>query len=334
MVVVSDITKVYGQDAVSRLIRRRLVKALDRVSLEIRGGEVFGLLGPNGAGKTTLIKILCGLVLPDGGTATICGFDILRQRTRALACLGAVLEGNRNVYWRLTVKENLTYFGHLKGWIGRRLKRRIAWLLDYFGFKDLAREPAANLSRGWQQRLAICVALVNDPPILLLDEPTLGLDVESARSVRDLVQRVAADQGKTVILSTHHMELARHLCRRVAVIDRGRVLTCSDAHALFQGASTQSYRARVAELPPEALERLRVRLGSVAPKAVIGTDDHEVVITLPDVRWESLFDMLSLLRDEGCNFLSLSRGESDLDEVFLDVVRAGREADGPGGSGA
>ena len=177
------------------------IVAVDSLTLNVPSGQVLGFLGPNGAGKTTSIKMLCGLVTPSGGRATLNGHDVTRQRRKAMKSLGAVLEGTRNVYWRLSAWENLMYFGKLRGVWGRTLKDRAERLLRELNLWDRRDQPVRSYSRGMQQRLAIACALVSDPSVVVLDEPTLGLDVESALVVKDWTVKLAHEEGKTVLSS-------------------------------------------------------------------------------------------------------------------------------------
>src|SRR6266508_69921 len=153
--------------------------------------EVAGLLGPNGAGKTTIIKMICGLILPSAGTIRLNRYDVARQRAAAVRQIGAVLEGSRNVYWPLSAWQNLLYFGRLKGLRAAEIKPRAERLLTDLDLWDRRDETVGSFSRGMQQTVAIAAALITDPPIILLDEPTLGLDVEAARTVREWIAHLA-----------------------------------------------------------------------------------------------------------------------------------------------
>src|SRR5262245_55074878 len=185
---IASLTKVYGRG-------RTTVRAVDDVSLSIPAGEVLGLLGPNGAGKTTTIKLICGLVSPTAGRVRLEGYDIGRQRSRAVLQLGAVLEGGRNVYWSLSAWQNLLYFGRLKGLRGDEIRPRAGRLLRDLGLWEVRHTQVGGFSRGMQQKVAVAAALITDPPILLLDEPTIGLDVEAARTVKDWIVALAREQG-------------------------------------------------------------------------------------------------------------------------------------------
>src|SRR4030066_415833 len=157
--------------------------AVDGISFEIESGTVFGLLGPNGAGKTTTIKMILGLIIPTSGSIKLAGYDISTHRNKALRHAGAVLEGSRNIYWRLSARANLEYFGALRGMHGGALKQRIDELLALVELSDRADEETREFSRGMQQKVALAIAMLHNPDVLLLDEPTLGLDVQSARTI-------------------------------------------------------------------------------------------------------------------------------------------------------
>ena len=176
---------------------------LKDISFDIKAGEKLGILGPNGAGKTTTIKMIAGLIYPDAGWVRIAGKDPHRQPD-ALRGVGAVLEGNRNLYWRLTPLENLEYFGVLRKLPRRMARQRGLELLERFELVDKQKEPVRKLSRGMQQKIAIAVALIHEPKLLLLDEPTLGLDVEAGETVKTLIRQVA-DSGCAILLTTHQL---------------------------------------------------------------------------------------------------------------------------------
>jgi ABC-2 type transport system ATP-binding protein len=197
--------------------------AVQGVSFAIREGEIFGLLGPNGAGKTTTIRMLSTLLEPSGGTATIDGYDIARQAGQVRQSLGAVLTGERSIYWKLTGRENLEYFAALYHLPPAVAKRRVAELLERLGLANRADENVERYSSGMKQRIAIAKALLASPPLLLLDEPTIGLDPQSARNLRELIAEIKAE-GRTILLTTHYMEEADQLCDRVGIIDLGRII--------------------------------------------------------------------------------------------------------------
>ncbi len=198
--------------------------ALDHVDVKIRSGELFGLLGPNGAGKTTFVKCLSTILIPDEGTAIINGFDILEQTQMVRASLGLVIGGERTLYWKLTAKDNLTYFASLYKIPNREAKERVNELLTVMGLSDRADERLEDYSTGMRQKVAIARALLHDPPILLLDEPTLGLDPTFSRQIRNQIRSLCEEEGKTVLLATHYMKEADELCDRVAIINDGQIV--------------------------------------------------------------------------------------------------------------
>jgi ABC-2 type transport system ATP-binding protein len=200
------------------------VRAVDGVSFTIGEGELFGLLGPNGAGKTTLIKCISTLLIPDGGSAHIAGFDIYNEALEVRKHIGVLTGGERSLYWKLTPVENLRYFSALYG-VPRKIHReRIDYLLDLMGLKDKAKTRVEKLSSGMKQKLSLARVLIHDPPILLVDEPTLGLDPYFARFIRDFVKNeLNRKLRKTILLTTHYMDEADELCDRIAFMNQGKV---------------------------------------------------------------------------------------------------------------
>ena len=196
--------------------------AVDRVSFEVEKGGVFGLLGPNGAGKTTTLRLLSTLLRPTSGSANIAGHDLLREPQRVRESIG-VLPEDAGLYDRLTPREHLFYYGRLHGIPKDRLEKRIDELLGIMELTDRASTKVGDFSKGMKQKVALLRAFVHDPPVLLLDEPTAGLDVMSSRSIHALVKRFQKE-GRAIIVSTHNMTEAQKLCRRVGIIDHGRIV--------------------------------------------------------------------------------------------------------------
>lgn len=293
------------------------VTAVDDVSFSVRRGEVTGLLGPNGAGKTTTIKTICGLLRPDAGRVSVCGVDNQRQRLRALRHISAVLEGNRNLYWRLTVRENLFYFAGNRGVSVRAVRPTVERLLAQFRLEDKANELVNNLSRGMQQKLAIAVALCAGTEVVLLDEPTLGLDVETGLEVRALLAEVARE-GRTVIISTHDMALVQALCKHVVIISRGRVVADSSVGELLGLFETRAYRVVLGAPLTPAQEGRLARFG--ARYEVAEAPTLELTLEHP----EDLYDLIDTLKAARTPIESLSRTEMDFERVFLELV--GRDA--------
>ena len=202
---------------------KRSVEALKGVSLEVNEGEIFGLLGPNGAGKTTLIKMLTTLLIPTSGDAWINGYNVIREENKVRASVGCMLMGERGLYWKLTGRENLEYFGALYHLDPPARRKRANQIIDLLKLGEIAERMVESYSSGQKMNLAFGKALINDAPLLVLDEPTNTLDVPSASELRSIVRQQNA-QGKTIIYTTHIMSEAETLCDRVAIIDRGELL--------------------------------------------------------------------------------------------------------------
>jgi len=199
--------------------------------LRVERGEIFGLLGPNGAGKTTTMKMLATLLIPTSGTISVLGIDVLARPRDVRARLGAMLSGERSLYWKLTARENLEYFAALYHVPPRQTRARIDDALTSVKLLDRADDYVERYSTGMRQRLALARALLPDPPLVILDEPTVGLDPQAARDLRARVRELRS-QGRTVLLTTHYMEEADQLCDRVAIIDHGRIVALDTPGAL------------------------------------------------------------------------------------------------------
>ncbi len=284
----------------------KAVQAVRQVSFNIASHEVLAFLGANGAGKTTTIKMIAGLILPDRGSVKIAGRDPHRQR-RALRSVGAVLEGNRNVYWRLTPEENLEYFGVLRGLSGRVARQRARLLLERFELGAKRRSPVQSLSRGMQQKLAIAVALIHEPQLLLLDEPTLGLDVEATQTVKQLVREIA-QEGRAILLTTHQLDIAEELSDRVAIIAHGEIVAQERTETLIQQFSGDAYRIEL----EQALDDDRMtKLGAI--DAII--EGKTVFIRQTDL----LYQALKILEPQA--ILRIEKDQANLTDVFLKLVQ-------------
>jgi ABC-2 type transport system ATP-binding protein len=289
------------------------VQAVRGLSLSVPAGQLFGFLGPNGAGKTTTIKMICSLVKPTTGSIRVNGHNVWRNRGAAMRQIGAVLEGTRNVHWALSAWDNLLYFGNLKGLSGKQLTARAEQLLRELGLWDRRKDLVRSFSRGMQQKVAIACALVADPPIVLLDEPTLGLDVQAARTVRDLVRQLAHEQHKTVVLTTHQLDMAQQLCDRVAIISRGRIIADHPVEELLDIFGHRYYQIK---LEGVVSAEAATNLGELT----IAQENGNTVLSGPIADQDALYGILGRLRDMGCILLAVNRAEPDLEEVFLHLL--------------
>ncbi len=280
--------------------------AVQDVSLGIEANQVLAFLGPNGAGKTTTIKMIAGLVLPDRGAVRIAGRDPHRE-AQARRLIGAVLEGNRNLYWRLTPAENLEYFGVLRGLTRRVARQRSRLLLERFELGHKAQTMVQKLSRGMQQKVAIAVALIHQPPLLLLDEPTLGLDVEATQTVKRLVREIAGE-GRAVLLTTHQLDIAEELSDRVAIINNGQIVVQQQTEALIKQFSKAIYRLELAELPVERKSKL-LALGAMV-------EDTTIRILNPAL----LYPVLEILKP--LPIVRLETERANLTDIFLKFTQS------------
>jgi ABC-2 type transport system ATP-binding protein len=275
--------------------------AVDGLDLEIAPGETFGLLGPNGAGKSTTIRCALGLTRPDGGEVSLRGLGDPRE-PRVRARIGYAPQ-ELAVYDEMSGIENLRFFGRLHGLRGARLAERIDWALDFAALADRARDRVAGYSGGMKRRLNLACAAVHDPELLLLDEPTVGVDPQSRNHLFETVEQLAA-AGKTVLYTTHYMEEAQRLCDRVAVIDHGRVLACDRVDTLLERHGGRSTVEAELEEPPADPGRLPGR-----------DQDRTLRFEADDAR-----DALATLQRAGVAYRTLHVRRPDLESVFLELT--------------
>ncbi len=293
---VTDLRKYYGD-----------VKAVDGVSFEVARGEVFGMLGPNGAGKTTTIEILEGLRDPDSGVAAVLGMDVRRHGVAIKQRIGVQLQ-SVSLYPRLTVTELLELFG---SFFERRVPARK--LIDALDLGERAKARSMDLSGGQQQRLSIALALVNDPELVFLDEPTTGLDPQARRSLWDLIKGLR-EQGKSVMLTTHYMEEATELCDRVAIMDHGHILEMGTVPELIRRRFKE--RAVFFDTTPKLPLDCLTPLGGVRRAAV---EDGQTVLYSADIP-ATVGALLELADREGVDPHNLGIRQATLEDVFLDLT--------------
>jgi ABC-2 type transport system ATP-binding protein len=291
------------------------VTALDGVDLVIPAGEVHGLLGPNGAGKTTLCKILSTVLLPTSGHASVGGHDVVRETAAVRRIIGIVFGGERGLYTRLTARQNLEFWAAMYGLRGRTLRQRVDAMLGQIGLTERADDRVEGFSRGMKQRLHLARGLIGDPQVVLLDEPTTGMDPVAAREFRTLVGELR-DDGRTVLLTTHDMAEAEAVCDRVTLIDNGRLLATERPAALSSWISTYSRvdaRDVPAERVPQLIGELRDIPGVTAVRAIQPSGirvETDAVDAAPQV--------IRHLLDSGIN--SVATSTPDLEEVYLHII--------------
>jgi ABC-2 type transport system ATP-binding protein len=323
-VEVQGLSKHYGDGADA-------VRAVDGVDLTAEGGTAVGLLGPNGAGKTTTIKSLLGLVEPTAGAVRIAGVDVHECPAAAYRRVGAMLEGARNVYWRLTVRENLRFFAALAGAAPDAVADRHEELLERFDLADAADTPVRELSRGQKQKVSLACTLARDAEVVFLDEPTLGLDVESSLELREELRRLVAEESLTVILSSHDIDVIEAVCDRVVIMSDGRVVADDAVEDLLALFRTQRYEVVVgAPLGDDERAALAERFDADGFER---RGDRERMLV--SVTGEEFYDLVDRLRGGGHAVERVDTVEADLEEVFLRVTDDDAEpASTPGRSGA
>jgi len=294
----------------SYAVRGKSLVAVRNVSLQLAAGEVLAFLGPNGAGKTTTIKMIAGLVWPDRGSVRILDRDP-HSNSQALEWLGAVLEGSRNLYWRLTPEENLEYFGVLRGLTRREARLQGRQLLERFELTHKRKSVIQELSRGMQQKVAIAAALVHNPQLLLLDEPTLGLDVEATETVKRLVREIAAE-GRAILLTTHQLNVAEELSDRVAIINQGAIVAEKSTRELIQQFSGSTYQIEL-EMPldQERISKLEMLGLAIEPTRIHLNDSY------------LLYSVLDILRP--LPIIKIDKETATLTDVFLQIVNENRD---------
>lgn len=298
---------------------RREILALDRVNLEVQKGELFGLLGPNGAGKTTLIKILATLLSPTSGRAWVAGVDVVENPVEVRRHINMVTGGETSGYGLLTVEENLWMFSQFYGIPSREARHRIRKLLSLVGMADRAKTKVYHLSSGMRQKMNIVRGFLTEPEILFLDEPTLGLDVQTARTIRDFIRQWLKEHpDRTILLTTHYMHEADELCYRVAIIDRGKILACAPPAELKKTLQ----REAVFRLYVEGMrDATSVLTGLQEIRAFAQSEvDGRLSLDLILADEEALVSVLSRLRAAGARLAELRKEEPTLEDVFLALV--------------
>jgi ABC-2 type transport system ATP-binding protein len=295
--------------------------AVDGVTFQIQQGEIFGLLGPNGAGKSTTIRMLCTLLEPTSGTARVNGYDITRQANQVRQSLGTVLAGERSIYWKLTGRENLEYFAALYHIPADVAKKRIQELLERMELTARANELVEKYSTGMRQRIVLSRALLARPPILLLDEPTLGLDPQAARRVRELVTELKRE-GHTILLTTHYMEEADQLSDRIGIIDQGKIIALDTPASLKHRINQQDViKLEVAGWKPELGEKIQAIPGvSSLVTRYMGTDSvWEVNLHAADSR-AILPRVIEHVNFNGTHLVNMNILEPSLEDVFINLT--------------
>jgi ABC-2 type transport system ATP-binding protein len=294
---------------------RRQKEALKGVDLQIEEREIFGILGPNGAGKTTLLSILCTLLFPDRGNVYILGMDALHDGHQIRKRVNMV-SGNANFLWSLTVRENLHYYGMLYGLTGKEREKKVETLINLFNLEGHRNIPFDELSTGMKQRLSLAKSLINDPEILFLDEPTVGLDPDVSIRIREEILSIHKERGMTVLLTTHNMKEAEYLCGRIAFLKEGKILTIGTAEALKR-------MVRIGD-------RLKIEFkGSIQEEELLRADgvinftiSNNLCEIVVDEGEKRLGALVAMLAQGGAQIKKVTLGQTDLEDVFVEFAKS------------
>ncbi|MFB6200821.1 MAG: ABC transporter ATP-binding protein [Halorhabdus sp.] len=303
------------------------VTAVEDVSFAIEPGEVVGLLGPNGAGKTTTIKSILGLVQPDAGDVRVQGIDVAERPREAYRHVDAMLEGARNDYWRLTVRENLRYFAAIRGHDPDTLDERHTELLEAFDIAEEADTAVRDLSRGMKQKVSLASVLAGDVSVAFLDEPTLGLDVESSLTLRRELVRLADERDLTLLVSSHDMEVIEAVCDRVIIMNDGQVVADDTVANLLEGFETTGYRITARDLDETTLTDLRERFDLSAIERLDGRVRFDIAADSA-----TFYRLTDALEAADVDLAGIETVQPDLAEAFLELTGDG-DAPTDGGDG-
>jgi len=303
------------------------INAIDNLNLTIKKGELFGLLGPNGAGKTTLVKILCTLLPPDQGTAIVNGYDVLKQQMKVKQSIGTLFSvGERGFFWRLSGYRNLEFFAAINNVPRKNMQHRIMEVLELVGLKDKAGTFFQKYSGGMKRKLALARALLADPPILLLDEPTTGLDVTSSRNIRDFIKNdLSKKHQKTVLYTTHYIEEVSQMCDRVGIMNKGKIIALDTPDAL-KGMVKKN---EVADITVKNISETQVnKLRNLAGVESLASEIQDPVLGQTRLRVrlenaEALPTLLDFFFRQNIKLVNFRQEEPTLEDAFIELTGAG-----------
>ena len=310
-VVVSELTKKFGD-----------LTAVDHINLNVPKGSIYGLLGPNGAGKSTTIRLLCTLLRPDSGSATVSGFDIIQSPVNVREVTGVLPEeGNHTLYQTFSAYENLDYYARLYDVPEDEIHGRIEELLTFMDLWDRKDDPAGELSTGNRQRLALCRALLHNPRVVLLDEPTAALDPVAAKRVRELILSLSEKYSQTFFINSHNLAEVQRVCDRIAIIDEGQILLSGETKELrARLQATQDFRIRVVDNLDKA--------GSIAESmnfvSSMKKEADSIVVTIDDPIGNNSTLIEELLK-QGIRLVEFAEEEATLEDLYLDVIKGGAD---------
>jgi ABC-2 type transport system ATP-binding protein len=316
MISVQGLTKRYGQ-----------TEAIRNISFSVDKGEVVGFLGPNGAGKSTTMKILCGYLPADAGEVRVAGFDVFGDSVKARSRIGYMPE-NVPLYPEMRVSEYLSYRAALKGVSARQTAEKVEDALQLCGLSGVRRKLIGTLSKGYRQRVGLADALINEPDILILDEPTIGLDPGQIREVRELIKGLAARH--TILLSSHILSEVEMTCSRVLILDKGRIVASGTPSDLRERAGLPlagSIRIELKAPASEALAMLRPLIGEGSVQ-IMGTDNEWTLLEIVSGEQDPRENLFRAVVAKGWTLRELSSHRSSLEDIFASFVKSGEQPPG------
>ncbi|WP_016936902.1 daunorubicin resistance protein DrrA family ABC transporter ATP-binding protein [Bacillus siamensis] len=301
MLELTDLTKKYGD-----------FTAVNHISLRVEKGEIFGLLGPNGAGKSTTVSMISTVLSPTDGTICINGMSLQKQPAAIKKVMGIVPQ-EIALYQALSAKDNLAFFGSLYGLSGKELDKRIDEVLDIIELKEQRNQRVSEFSGGMKRRVNIGAALMNEPKLFILDEPTVGIDPQSRHHILETVKTLNQEKGMTVIYTSHYMEEVEYLCERAAIMDRGSIIACGTKDELKQSAGASDTLIVNAEgLNDDAVQKIR-RIPGVSEAAV----SHQTISMLVSAAERNILDIADDIRRTGITIKGIHFEEANLESIFL-----------------
>lgn len=323
IIEVSDLSKTFNTKLRKGLFKseKTQVHALDNISLGVKKGEIFSLLGPNGAGKTTAIKILTTLLLPSSGHALVNGFDIYKESSNIRSSINAMLMGERSIYWKLSGRQNLEFFGSLYYQSDQQIRKRIKQLDEILDLWDFLDRPVESFSSGQKYKIAFAKTLINDPPLIFLDEPTATLDPRAARTMRNVIKKVNKEEGKTIFLTTHNMLEATELSDRVAIIDLGKIIAL-DTPANLQHELGKSQHNSVTitcnVLPEGLIDEIKTIEGVLGVSTIAQNDESFPWIKVVTGDKSIIYELVDLCKEKNLKILDIKTEIPTLEDVFLE----------------
>ncbi len=302
---VNNLVKKYGK-----------FTAVDNISFSVEEGSICAILGPNGSGKTTTIKSICNLLIPDEGKIKLFGKD----NKKSIDKISAMFEGTRNLYWRLTPRENLRYFAGIRGLGGKNIEKLIDELLERFNLTDKRNVMVNNLSRGMQQKVAIAMTLVCNTDVVLLDEPTLGLDIESFMDIKNILRNITVDMKKTILLSTHDMSLVEDICTDVVVLNKGKIVVQDTMVNVLDMFRSMTYEVVLTKGISDEDKNYLLKLGYD-----FHFTSNDSVLEIDIANSNEIYNIIDVLKENQILIKEIKQKDIDFERVYLNLICGGEK---------